>query len=132
VPPRVIDLDQVRSDVDGPSLALLIGGMLTTLGHLAVILLSLSPATRFDGELAVLCIPGVLLGVAMFVGGLHLRYLWSRGWAWTGAIAALIPLTPGWLLTALIGIWVIVGALTRPDVKQAFLEAARRRRNPPA
>jgi len=128
-PSRLIDLDQVRSDVDGPSLALIIGGVLTTLGHLTLIVLSLSPATRFDSELVVMCIPGVLIGVAMFVGGLHLRYLWSRGWAWIGAIAALIPITPAWLLTGPIGVWAIVSALTVRDVKQAFIEAARQRRS---
>jgi serine/threonine protein kinase len=130
LPPRVIDLDQVRSDVDGPSLALLAVGVLTCIGHAVVIAICLS--NTHDRELAWIGVPGLLPGLAMIVGGLHLRNLSSRGWAWIGAIAAVTPATFGWLLTLPIGVWVIVGALTQPDVKQAFLETARRRRNPPA
>jgi serine/threonine protein kinase len=124
-PSRAIDLEQVRGDVEGPSLALMVVGMLFCIGHLILIVYSLRSV--LDDDLAPLGIPGLLTGLGMVTGGWHLRSLSSRGWAWIGAIAAVIPVSPGWLISAPIGIWTIVGALTNPDVKQAFTEAARQR-----
>ena len=62
--------------------------------------------SNFDtNEMAWIPIPGCLVGVAMLIGGLSLRNLWSRGWAQLGAVAGLLPVSPGWLLTGPIGAW---------------------------
>jgi len=120
----VIGLERVQGDIDGPSLALIVVGGLICIGHLILIVFCLRSV--FDDDLAPLGIPGLLTGLGMVTGGWHLRSLSSRGWAWIGAIAAVIPVSPGWLISAPIGIW-IVGSLTNPDVKRAFTEAARQR-----
>jgi predicted Ser/Thr protein kinase len=63
------------------------------------------------------------LAIVTILGGLQLKNLGSRGLAYAGAIAALIPCGPGWVISAAMGIWALI-VLGRPDVKRAFGQPA--------
>jgi hypothetical protein len=104
-------------EVDGASLSLLVVGILMMIGHAIALAVCLSnPA---DDDMAWIAIPGCLTGLAMCFGGWSMRRLQSRGWSQLGAQAALIPVSPGWLISLPIGVWTLV-VLNRPSVKAAF------------
>ncbi len=123
--PVEVDPGAVQTEIDGPSLALMIVGVLTMIGHAITIGICLS--NPFDDDMAVIGVPGLLTGLGMFVGGLNLRNFWSRGWSQMGVIAGFIPVSPGWLLSLPIGIWAW-RALSRPYVVAEFTVQARIRR----
>ena len=118
IPNQTSSPTDVRRDVDTPSLALLVVGGITTVIHVSAIAFCLIRV--FKDDLAWIGIPGVLAGLVMFVGGLNLRYLWSREWAHLGAIAALIPVSITWPVTLPVGIWVLRSTLNNPRVEQAL------------
>lgn len=115
-----VDFVEVESDLNGPSVALMVIGLLTVVGHLFTIIMCLGNET----ENAVIGVPGVFIGLSMFAGALGMRGLRSRGWAQFGAIAGMIPASLGWLVTLPISIWAFL-ALRRPHVRRAFVERAR-------
>ena len=57
--------------------------------------------------------------VLLIPAGLTLRRLRAQDMVVAGGVLCLIPLTPGWLITLPIGIWVL-STLTEPEVKSAF------------
>ena len=67
---------------------------------------------------------GLVLSLAMLVGGFKMKSLSGYGLALTGAICAIIPCVNGCLCFAMpIGIWAVV-VLANPDVKAAFRASA--------
>jgi serine/threonine protein kinase len=113
----------IRAELEGPSLIMMVLGLLMAAGHLTTIVICLQ--SRFDDDTAWIGLPGLIVGLTMFCGGLSLRKLWSSGWAYLGAIAALIPAGPGWLITAFVGIW-IFDVLGRPHIRDAFTQRSYR------
>jgi len=94
-------------------------GVLMAGGHLVALIAGLqSPG---NADTAWIHLPGVLVGGMMFCGGLSLRTLWSSGWTYLGAIAALIPASPAWVVSAFVGIWSF-NVLARPQVRAAFAD----------
>ncbi len=118
------DLLTLRAEIDGPSLALMVVGLLMIAGHAIVVSLGLSH--KIDSGLSGYAVPGLIIGLAMFVGGLNLRLLWSHGWALLGAFAGLVPLSPAWPLTIIVGMWAWY-VLDRKHVRRAFIDRARQR-----
>jgi len=59
------------------------------------------------------------LGVLMILGALSLRQLQSRWLALTGAVVAVLPWSPAWLLGLPMGIWSLV-VQNKRDVEKAF------------
>lgn len=117
---------RVRLDVSGPSLALFLAGFLMVVCHgigCCVMMLD-----RTADEVAWMLIPGIASGMLMMIGGLHLRNLWSRCWAQVGAIAGMIPLSPGALLTFLAGCWAW-RTISQPAVTEVFLQSEERRQS---
>jgi len=60
-----------------------------------------------------------LVGLGVLLGGLQMMRLRSRGLALTGAILAMVPVSPFCLLGLPFGIWALV-VLRKPEVKAAF------------
>ncbi len=111
---------EVRLEVSGPSLMLLIVGILSIIGHGAIVITCLQQT--YSQRSAWMSIPGILIGIALFLAGLNLRSLRSRGWVQVGAIAGLVPISVGWFLTAIAGIWTL-NTLQKPQIREAFLQA---------
>ncbi len=125
-----VDFVEVESDLNGPSIAMMVVGLLIALGHGIAVIVFLGN----ELENAVFAVPGVVIGVAMFVGGRSMRRLSSRGWAQFGIFAGVIPASAGWLVGVPISIWANF-VMQRPQVRRAFIERARERQSgviPPA
>ena len=71
---------------------------------------------------APLAIPMFLFGVLISVGAAKMLTLRSYPMAMTGAVIAVLPVWPGFVLTLPFGIWAL-WALTRPEVKAGFTAA---------
>jgi serine/threonine protein kinase len=129
--PRPQDEDEsidVQSEIDGPSLALILVGVLFVIGH--AVTMGIFFDSPYEKDMAWIALPGLVIGIAMLIGGLNLRYLWSLGWAQIGVWASFLPLTPAWLISVFVGISAN-DVLSRPHVRKAFVDAARRRRETP-
>jgi serine/threonine protein kinase len=127
-PDGTIDLDAVRAEVDGPSLAMLSLGLVIAIAHVvALILVAGMPA--IDGREAIngMGYLGIATGLGMFIGGLNLRWLRSRGGAQLGIISGMIPSGPGFVLALPISLWSLA-VFNRPHMPQAFLQQRRARR----
>ena len=120
---KPIDFDEVYAEVEGPALAMLVVGMLMVIGNAIAVGICLS--SRTEDELAWIGIPGIVVGLGMFIGGLNMRMLWSRGWSQLGMIAGFIP-NFGLMLSVPISGW-SMAVLNRPHVQQAFLQRRRQR-----
>lgn len=112
----------ILSELAAPSTTMMVVGALMAGGHLFALLTGLQNSGESDT--APIYLPGVIVGCLVFCGGLSLRYLWSLGWAYAGAIAALVPASPGWLISAFVGVW-IFNVLSRPGVRAAFANQTR-------
>ncbi len=121
---KPIDFDEVYAEVEGPALAMLVVGMLMVIGNAIAVGICLS--SRTEDELAWIGIPGIVVGLGMFIGGLNMRMLWSRGWSQLGMIAGFIP-NFGLMLSVPISGW-SMAVLNRPHVQQAFQQRRRQRR----
>lgn len=122
-----LDLVAIRSELDGPSLALLVVGGLMFLINSVVAIHFLVDNAFVDSEMvSVMLAPGVLVGAIMIMAGLHLRKLKSRGWTLLGCLAGMLPINPGWFLTALASMWALQ-FINRDDINEAFVESARQR-----
>lgn len=119
-----VDFVEIESDLNGPSVAMIVIGLLTSLGSVFLAIMCLGN----DAEKAVFAVPGVFIGLSMFVGGLSMRRLRSRGWAFFGTIAGVIPAGMGWPVAMPVSIWANL-VLQRPQVRRAFIERARERQN---
>jgi len=111
-----------------PAGGLLAGGIIAVVSGAVVAICVLAEAYRIDEEeiaavfFQFLTVPIVTLAVMGFLGMRRLNYY---GLAITGGILLLIPLTPGWLVTMPLGIWVLV-ALKKPGVREAFARGGAR------
>ncbi len=125
-PPSATNVDfvEVESDLNGPSVAMMMIGLLSVLGHVFLTIMCLGN----DVERMAFCVPGVFIGAAMFAGGLSMRRLRSRGWAQFGIIAGAVPVSAGWPVAVPVSIWANF-VLQRPQVRGAFIERARERQN---
>jgi hypothetical protein len=129
---RAADRFRLRTDVRpvvlGPTIALLVTGILGTLASVAVFFFSLLTmgARGSDayalGKLMGCCasVVGVPLGILVTIGATLMMQRRGYGMAMTACIAAML-LVPGLccLLGIPFGIWGLV-VLARPDVKKAF------------
>jgi serine/threonine protein kinase len=101
------------------------GADLLTLGipQTAVPLPPLSPLLGLVGlglsEIAILSGGSLLFGVFILIGALNMLQLRSYGWAMAGAIMAVIPCSPCWLVGLPVGIWAL-SILMNPGVRDAF------------
>ena len=119
-----VDFVEIESDLNGPSVAMIVIGLLTFLGSVFLAIMCLGN----DAEKAVFAVPGVFIGLSMFVGGLSMRRLRSRGGAFFGTIAGVIPAGMGWPVAMPVSIWANL-VLQRPQVRRAFIERARQRQS---
>jgi tRNA A-37 threonylcarbamoyl transferase component Bud32 len=118
------DFVEVESDLNGPSIAMMVVGLLIAASHCMIVIAGM--INRFHPEPVIVGFPGIVIGAAMFVGGLSMRRLRSRGWAQVGAVAGVIPASAGWLVGIPIALWAHF-VLQRPEVRRAFIERARQR-----
>jgi hypothetical protein len=120
------ELDEVQAIVDGPSTALIVVGVLTTIGSLICILMWLS-STRFsDQEKTWFFVPGLIAGAIVAFGAWNMRRLRSPGLSLVGAVFGLLPVTPGAVLSIPLSVWAIRILNTR-DVRNAFIVRQRQR-----
>lgn len=117
-----VDFVKVESDLNGPSIAMMIVGLVIATAHCMIVIAGM--INRFDPESVVFGSPGIIIGTGMFVGGLNMRRLRSRGWAQFGVVAGVIPASAGWLVGVPIALWAHF-VLQRPEVQRAFIERAR-------
>ena len=117
-----IKLSRVEAEVSGPAIAMMLVGFLMIVGHFV--------GLTFVDQMSNLIwyVPGILVGLAMLIGGFFLQGLRSRGWAQFGIIAGFLPLSPAWVLTMFVSIWAS-NVLSKPQVKMAFLDRHHRRRD---
>lgn len=109
--------DEVRAEIDGPAIASIVIGALMAAGHVAALVAYANSGMHEPGWLLF----GVVTGILMFVGGFMMRSLRSTGGALMGAIAALIPVSPGSVFTIPIGI-IAIQVLNRPHIRRAFVQ----------
>ena len=119
---------EIRADVHPPSLALIIVGLMMIVGHAIAVAIGANYARSDVAEW--LAFPGMIVGGVMFVGGISFRLMWSRSWSLIGAYAGLLPVSPGWLITAAIRIW-SASVLDRPHIRRAFIDRDRQRSDSP-
>jgi predicted Ser/Thr protein kinase len=115
-PPRLTDAP-ASARVRAPAIALLVAGILSAVPVPVVLWLVLfghSPPS-----LAGLAVMGLPVGLLIVVGALNMLRLRSHGWALCGAVLALLPCGPWWLVSLPVGIWALA-VLTAPEVKAAF------------
>ncbi len=132
--PALIDAGLVReyaaARVAGPAIALIVVGMLSVLGHIAMAAFMLMPpmvqrphGQRAFGEFVATC--GiiailVLLDIIVIVGGIKMKGLQNRGLAMAAAIIAIVPcFYPCCVLGLPFGIWALV-VLCDANVRTAF------------
>jgi hypothetical protein len=122
--------ERALAQVAGPANALIATGWLgVALGlGVAVVgpLLALGPFGHHHGiDLFALAMPATAGVVMMCWGGIlvsgatKLKHLVSYGYGMTGALAALVPCNPCWLLSAPLALWA-VSVMNRDEVKENF------------
>jgi serine/threonine protein kinase len=121
---READLVAIEEEVGGVSLSLIIVGVLTVIGHLVFMIVSILQSSQ--AVLPWLTLPGLFSSVLVLVAGFHLQSLRSRTWVQVGVIAGMLPVTPTWVLSVGFCIWGLM-AISDPEVKHAFLTKRRRR-----
>ena len=114
-------------EIDAPSQGLIVDGLLMKLGHIAAISVYGSSNIPDKEPLILALVPGILVGLCMTVGGLLMRSFRSSGGALMGAIAAQLPLSPGWILSLPIGV-IAYRTLQRPHIRQAIVRRISERR----
>lgn len=119
------DSFEAEHEVSAPALAMIVFGILVIMGHLIMFIREMSNHYRQDH--AWMWVPGLISGVLMLIGGFCMRRLGSLSWARIGVIGAALPTSPAWIINMFIAGWANQ-ALQNTEVKAAFLENARRRR----
>ncbi|MBD3672888.1 MAG: protein kinase [Planctomycetaceae bacterium] len=122
---EAVDTFEIEQEVSSPALAMIVFGCLMLLGHIGFIIFSMSNRSTMDNVWAF--IPGLLPGLLMAVGGLSMRKLGSLSWTRIGIIGGFLPLSPAWIISAVISSFAHQ-TLQKPEVKAGFLERARRRK----
>ena len=118
-----LDMEALQQEVSGPSIALLILGIVCLLGHSFLFVLTLM-FSRFDREVSILFLPGILTGMFMILSGLYFRNFKAKGGTQFGIILGMLPVNFGWPITLPICIWAN-SVFQRPLIKQAFLDRFR-------
>jgi tRNA A-37 threonylcarbamoyl transferase component Bud32 len=127
--------EAARDQVRGPATVLFVAGLLSLLltpviGVFGFLMLAEGWAhdnalmvwsTLFSIGLAL----SILAAAAQIVGGLRMKQLESRWLALGSAVAAMVPLSPAWLVGLPAGLWCLF-VLNRPDVEQAFRDQSAR------
>jgi hypothetical protein len=67
----------------------------------------------------VLGLLGIVIAALIVLGGLNMRRLKSRGFAMTGAVLAMLPISCCCVIGLPIGIWALI-VMLKPDVTAAF------------
>jgi tRNA A-37 threonylcarbamoyl transferase component Bud32 len=109
-----------------PATALLVtGGVHTGLQALFVLAMfdKFPPNLPSNAVFGVLSMLSLFVGPLIVIGAVNLLNLRSHGWALAGAILALLPCGPSWLLVLPAGL-AALAVLTAPDVKAAFARHA--------
>jgi hypothetical protein len=110
-----------KERVRGPALGLLLAGILH-IGQpipIGIVIFAVQREARALNPLLPFSALSILLGSMILIGAVNLLRLHSRSWARAGAILALLPWGPSWLVSLPAGIWALT-VLAAPDVKVAF------------
>lgn len=128
IPPEdEYDYTEAEAEVSGPAVAMIVAGLLSMVGH--HIFMRYAFNTPLDREMITfVALPGAILGLGLFVGGIAMKTLRSRAIAQLGVISGFIPAGFGWIITVGISIWANK-VLKNVEVKQAFLQRRRERLN---
>jgi|GEM_PF-1176904 len=112
----------LEEELNAPSLSMIVFGLIIVLIHLGAVMeiyrVTVQPEFLF---------PGIFSGTMMLIGGFAMRYTQSSGWSMIGVIGGFLPASPAWIFTAILSTWTL-NVLRKPEVKQAFLERKRQRR----
>jgi tRNA A-37 threonylcarbamoyl transferase component Bud32 len=121
-------LDNARAQVDGPAISLLIVGILAAVGcTIALPVIAITAPGDIDSAWMLL-LPAIVVGLLIAIGAWCMRSLRSYGLAMAAGVLCVLPLpSPALLITLPLGIWALV-VLNRPEVREAFVLAARLRR----
>ena len=126
-PPRLTDAP-ASARVRAPAIALLVAGILSAVPLPIVLLFVLMGwvEVRLGLSLEGPAVMGFLVGILIVVGARKMLRLRSHAWALCGAVLALLPCGPWWLVSLPVGIWALA-VLTAPEVKAAFGRSDRER-----
>jgi hypothetical protein len=127
-PPRLTDAP-ASARVRAPAIALLVAGILSAAPLPVVLLLVLAGVVEFGLRLSLAgpAVMGFLVGLLIVVGARNMLRLRSHAWALCGAVLALLPCGPWWLVSLPVGLWALA-VLTAPEVRAAFNDELRRLR----
>jgi hypothetical protein len=113
------ELAAAAAKVEVPSMGLIVSGVLMLLLHGGFVLYFLQSSASPTNEVMMLFGIGIPVAALIVVGGIQMRLLQTRGLAVLGAIAALIPLGPLWMLSFPFGIWSLI-VLNHPSMQNVF------------
>ncbi|MHC4560575.1 MAG: protein kinase domain-containing protein [Planctomycetota bacterium] len=131
-----INIEDIRAQVRVPAIGLIIAGAINCVG-LFFIALSFGyyflaqEGSGIPGIFGILIVAaGALPGIMTIMGGVNMLKVRSYSLSVTGAIIALLPFAPGFIVGLPFGIWSLV-VLFRPDVRAAFARARGAARSKP-
>ncbi len=102
-----------------------VASIVNLLAPLLIVVLMVT--SDFDPEQPLIAVCSLALGIVLLIGAARMRDLESYPVALTAAVAALLPLAPGFLISLPFGIWALT-LLSRRDVRTAFAGESERER----
>ena len=125
--PSDAGLEATRRHLRAAAHTLIAAAAILLVSAILVSLVAMTDTNPFDEDREValasqaLAVPFAAL---MILGAVGIKRLQYYGLAVTACILAMVPFTPGWLLSLPLGIWALL-ALRRPGVREAFRRTAR-------
>ena len=116
--PDTADAERAADALKIPAAGLIVFGAINAVGSVALALVFLSKGGMPLFFLILVILP-VITGLFQLKGGLHMANHRSHSVAMAGAIAAVLPMTPLWLISLPLGIVALL-VLQRRDVRQLF------------
>ncbi len=107
----------VRARLKTPAIGLRVASAVNLLAPVVIGVMMVT--TDFDAEQPLIALCSLVLGIVLLLGAARMRDLESYPLALAAAIAALLPLVPGFLISLPFGIWALT-LLSRRDVRKAF------------
>ena len=112
----------VRSRLKVPAIGLLVAGIVNVLATLSIVLISVGGSEDLVWRtvlIKVVALCSLVLGIVLLIGSAGMRDLQSYPIALSAAVAAVLPLAPGFLISLPFGIWALI-LLSRRDVRTTF------------
>jgi len=125
--PSDAGLEATRRHLRAAAHTLIAAAAILLVSAILVSLVAMTDTNPFDEDREVALASQALavpFAAFMILGAVGIKRLQYYGLAVTACILAMVPFTPGWLVSLPLGIWALL-ALRRPGVREAFRRTAR-------